>query len=370
MRFFNAVADFVALASVALIVGCSSAKPVSKPAAGIPTEARKVPAGHVTYLVGGDSRGDTGHVLPWAFDQARAVSAKGFIFLGDMEWSRKCDDHFAAEEINHLGSIPLYPTLGNHEVRWFGAKAYSPEKQARIEAEFQARFLKSNGVSLPVEISAAPRPRIFYSIDLDSGDAAATDGKKGLHFIALDNVSDGGFGRLQIDWLKKDLATAGKNARWVIVGMHKPFVGTCVGKHSMAEDAEVGTRDSQEVLRILAGENDAKRVVNAIFTSHAHYYAKFDHEIAGVKIPTYVTGGLGAHLKPCHCETCRSFHHVLQLDVSGEQFEVSVIRWRGTEAKTNPALDKEDVDEDESEASWNMKCTAAPGRSETLARTE
>jgi hypothetical protein len=313
--------------------------------------------GHVIYMLGGDSRGDSGHVLDWAFDQARAVSANGFLFLGDMEWSRKCDPHFADQVLRHLGGVPLYPVLGNHEVLWFGGKSYGAEKEDRIIHEWRERFLHAPGIELPPACDLNERHRVFYSVDLPSG-----GGERRLHFVALDNVSERGLGKAQLDWLREDLIRHA-DARWTIVGMHKPLAGNCTGDHSMAEDGPVGRADSDALLSMLAGDGGRHRPVSAIFASHDHYYAHFDTPAFGVSIPTYVTGGLGAHLKSTTCEEGRSFHHFLQLDVSPGGFSVTPVAWSGPQSRVAPGA-RDDEDEDEGQALPDPACAMGAPRSQ------
>jgi hypothetical protein len=270
----------VAVGSVISVIaagGCAAARPPSSTTANIVAAPRRPDAGHVVYFVGGDSRGDGGHVLRWAFQQAASVHARGFLFLGDMEWSRNCDDHFAAEELTYLGTeTPLFPVLGNHEVQWFGFRRYRHDKEEDVERRFQRRFLDDAHISVPVE------GRIFYSVDLDSG-----DGHRGLHLVALDNVSQDPELRActgpqgapckdrQYRWLADDLAKArrARETRFIVVGMHKPLAGNCTGKHSMAEDGDEGLQGSRDLLELLAGKGD-ERPVDALLVSHEHYFAR------------------------------------------------------------------------------------------------
>jgi hypothetical protein len=189
-------------------------------------------------------------------------------------------------------------------------------------------------------------------VNLDSG-----LGKRGLHFIALDNVSrrEGGFGREQIQWLQRDLESSRRDAKFIIVGMHKPFAGNCTGSHSMEEDGKVARAESDEVLGILAGQPGDARAVDAVFVSHDHHFAEFYQDAGSKRIMTYVTGGLGAHLKACTCCDCGAFHHVLQLDVHDSGLDVSVIQWSGKHFMQSPGHDDDD-DEQDGELIWDPRC--------------
>jgi hypothetical protein len=354
------------LITVIAAAGCAGARSPSATTANVLEAPLQPGAGHVTYFVGGDSRGDAGHVLRWAFQQAASVHARGFVFLGDMEWSRKCDDHFAAEELAYLGpATPLYPVLGNHEIQWFGFRRYGAGKEQDVERNFQRRFIDGAQISVPID------GRIFYSVDLDSG-----DGQRGLHFIGLDNMSRDSELRAckepqagpcqdrQYRWLVDDLARArhDPHTRFIIVGMHKPLAGNCTGHHSMEEDGDEGLKASRDLLDLLGGKGD-ERPVDALFVSHDHYFARLDQRVGDRDVPTYVTGGLGAHLKDCSCPDGRSFHHVLQLDVSRAALSVSVLRWPGKETRFTPGHEDQEDDEDDGEPTWrpDSRCAAREG---------
>src|ERR1700733_5609343 len=88
-------------------------------AAGTPHPVTGTPTTGVRLIIGGDSRDDAAHVLPWAFSEAKARAAAAFIFLGDMELTPQLDEHFRSE-LPLLDPIPFYPALGNHEVKVFG----------------------------------------------------------------------------------------------------------------------------------------------------------------------------------------------------------------------------------------------------------
>jgi hypothetical protein len=168
---------------------------------------------------------------------------------------------------------------------------------------------------------------------------------------------------------RDDLAKARGNAqtRFIIVGMHKPLAGNCTGHHSMEEDGDEGLRGSHDVLELLAGSGD-ERPVDAVFVSHDHYFAKLDQHVRDRAVLTYVTGGLGAHLKDCACPDGGSFHHVLQLDVSHDALSVSVLRWPGKEARFTPGHEDEEDDEDDGEPIWRLdpRCAGREGPDDSV----
>lgn len=254
------------------------------------------------YIIGGDSRDDRANVVAWAFRQSRVRGASAFIFLGDMELTPELDGHFS-EELRILDPMPFFPVVGNHEVRMFGGLSFNSRHSKK---RFRARFL--DNARTPVK-SSLPHA-VVYSVDLPGG----------VHFIALDNVSQKGFGQEQLDWLEQDLTSARGSpvTTHVIVGMHKPLAKNPISIHCMSEDGDSAMKDSAAALEIMM-----RHRVSLIVASHLHQFARF---MQG-DIPSYITGGLGAPLTnagPDH-----AFHHFLQVDVTDEALRVDVVRFPG-----------------------------------------
>ena len=273
-----------------------------------------VPPGVVRYVVGGDSRNDWAEVVPWAFREARARGATAFLFLGDMELTPQLDGHFA-DELPLLGPVPFYPVLGNHEIKLFGALALGQASAAR---SFRRRFLST--ARTPVH--SVLEDRVVYSVDLPGG----------LHFVALDNVSQPGFGALQLAWLASDLEAARSDGtpRRIVIGMHKPLANNGVSTHGMDGDGPLALADTAAALAIFE-----KAKVDLILASHVHEYALFEQN----GITSYITGGLGAPLVSTGKE--HAFHHFLVLDVSEKGIAVGVVRHEGA-----ASISKGDDDDD------------------------
>jgi 3',5'-cyclic AMP phosphodiesterase CpdA len=258
--------------------------------------------GVVRFIVGGDSRDDSAHVLPWAFREAKARGAAAFLFLGDMELTPHLRDSFA-DELTWLDPVPFYPVLGNHEVKVLGFLSF---RQRHAERAFRDRFLGK----MRTPVHSALADRVVYSVDLPGG----------VHFVALDNVSQEGFGADQLAWLDADLtrARALASTRFVVVGMHKPLAHNGVTTHSMDHDGAQAIADSDAALAIFV-----KHHVDLIVASHVHQFSQFVQ--AG--IPSYITGGLGAPLTASGPE--HAFHHFLELDVRDSGITVEVVRFAG-----------------------------------------
>ncbi len=258
--------------------------------------------GGVRLIIGGDSRDDHSHVLPWAFREAKARGATAFFFLGDMEITPQLDGHFD-RELPLLDPVPFYPALGNHEVRLFG---FIVAGHDHAEKEFRERFLDTPRT--PV-VSSLPG-KVVYSANVAGG----------VHLVALDNVSQNGFGKDQLDWLAKDLdaARADTSVRYIIVGMHKPLAKNGVSTHGMDKDGAQALLDSDAALALFVSNK-----VSLIVASHVHEFA----QLTQGGIPSYISGGLGAPLD--HSGPEHAFHHFLQVDVTDVGLKVSVIRFDG-----------------------------------------
>ncbi len=306
-------AAFVTLSSLLVFAYCVACADEVLP--------KELPAGTVRYLIGGDARDDTVGVVPWAFDQAKERGASAFIFLGDMELTPALDKRFK-EQLAQLQPIPFFPVLGNHEVEAFGflpvrciERLFGKDPEKRFRDEFLG--------TQETAVNSVFSNRVVYSVDLP-GD--------GVHFIALDNVSQKGFGKAQMDWLTSDLqaAKAAPRTKYIIVGMHKALAGSGVTKHAMDEDGDAAIKESNAALTLFQTYG-----VVMIFASHKHEFAQFRQ--GGV--PSYITGGMGAPLGRGDPE--HAFHHVLQLDVTAAGLNVTVIRFN------NPPRSDPDTEDDE-----------------------
>ena len=256
------------------------------------------------YLAGGDSRNDSSHVVQWAFAEAKARRASGFFFLGDMEFTPELDRDFR-DELKQIDPVSFFPVLGNHEIQQFGFLSIGV---AAAEKSFRVKFLGTPRTP----VASVLADRIVYSAELPGG----------VHFVALDNVTQKGFGADQMTWLDGDLGRARANlsTKYIIVGMHKPLVGNGVSKHGMEADGEQAQADSAAALALFK-----KNGVSLILMSHVHQFAKL--EMGG--IPAYITGGLGAPLDNVGAD--KAFHHFLQIDVTDGGLEVSVVKFGGVQ---------------------------------------
>jgi 3',5'-cyclic AMP phosphodiesterase CpdA len=257
----------------------------------------------IRVAIGGDSRDDKNHVVPWAFQEAKRRGAKAFFFLGDLEITSAIDKRFLPA-LKDLGDIPFYPAIGNHEVETFGIVKLPLLDGQRKVKKFKDEFLTARGITL------APFPdTVVYSVDLEGG----------IHFIALDNVSrkGEGFGQPQLDWLETDLKTASDSKKIIFVGMHKGLANNPVTKHAMDEDGPQAIKDSDAALAMFK-----KYRVAMVFVSHSHMYAAYAQDKDGLQVR--LTGGMGAPLVKGLAEGDGGFHHFLLVDASSDDGKTSV----------------------------------------------
>jgi len=97
---------------------------------------------------------------------------------------------------------------------------------------------------------------------------------KGVHFVALDNVSDpaGAVGAKQIDWLAADLAPVPRDAR-VVVFAHRPLF-------DLYPRWEWATADGAKVVDVLLGHRHVTVFYGHIHQEHHHQTEHIQHHTA------------------------------------------------------------------------------------------
>jgi len=258
------------------------------------------------------SRCDVAGPLPRALHTAGPAGASAFLYLGDMERTPPADTYFPAELRRCLDpSVRFCPVYGNHEALDVGEIATAHPEVTREDFVQGALSRCVDRDALPAEARAARR--VFYAVDLPGG----------VHFIALDNVSDAGFGRAQLDWLARDLGTAKARGATIVVGMHKALAENGVTRHSMDEDEAPAARESEEALARFEDSG-----VKLILASHEHGYWEIRQRSHGPGIRGFITGGLGAPLRVCAGRE-HAFFHYLVVDVIGGEVDVHVVEVPG-----------------------------------------
>jgi 3',5'-cyclic AMP phosphodiesterase CpdA len=202
---------------------------------------------------------------------------------------RHYDRRFFAPYRNLIKTVPLFPVLGNHDVR------------------------KGNGAAFLENfhppLGSPGSTKRYYSFDWGN-----------THFVALDSElyhSDRGSDpEEQRDFLERDLATTRK--RWKIVFLHRSPYGS--SRHGGDEKV----REDLEPLFV-------KHEVDFVFSGHDHVYER-TVPIRGV---TYVvSGGGGRRLYPAGngdlTASSVSAHHAVLVHVDGGHLSLMAVEAGGT----------------------------------------
>lgn len=252
-------------------------------------------SGSFVFLVYGDTRDrDADHA---SVVQAMVTEHPDFVLqTGDLV-SRASDElqwrRYFATAAPLLRNTPLYPALGNHELRGEPGAGH-----------FQRLFL------LPRDRSRRMRP-VYYAFRFSNS-----------LFLALDGNSP--YDMPQANWLDAELraARADSSVRHVFAFIHQPpyAVGAYCGSQRL----------QQRIVPILQ-----RHGVRAVFAGHEHAYQHLER--GGVRY--FVTGGGGAPLYPrrksCNFEDdtalwmFRAEHHYLRVQVDGDNAVMTAVDRRG-----------------------------------------
>ena len=148
------------------------------------------------------------------------------------------------------------------------------ERKARLgRVKEIASTLKVKNVRfLPGEHDAAPDHGDAYREAF--GDLHYSFDHKGVHFVALDNVSDkeGAVGAAQIDWLSADLKKAGRDRR-IVVLTHRPLF-------DLYPQWEWATKDGSKVIDVLMPYKHVTVFYGHIHQEHHHDTEHIAHNAA------------------------------------------------------------------------------------------
>jgi acid phosphatase type 7 len=155
--------------------------------------------------------------------------------------------------------IPVYPALGNHDLKGNEAKALR---------NYFARFPELNGSR-------------FYSVNL---------GKSVM--LVLDSALDSEGGEQEV-WLKEQLTKVSQDTPFVFMVFHHPPYTSSSDEKQFGGGHSV--RGSEKVLAQLLEERQKQmRARIVVFNGHVHNYERHEHN----GVTYFVTGGGGAHAYP------------------------------------------------------------------------
>ncbi len=197
------------------------------------------------HIISGEDRPQhVSHLKAALLDiQKLSPDSIGIFTVGDNTDRGKEENYICLREtvdsVMDENSPPIYYALGNHDLVYGGG---SYEEQVAL-------FKQYTGM-----------PSAYYSVDL-----------AGTKFIVLGSeslVGEGTIGEKQLDWLRQELAAAGKNQP-VFLFLHQPLIDTVSGS-LYSQDPETQTWygiDTGDILRAIL-----KEYPNAVlFTGHTHW---------------------------------------------------------------------------------------------------
>jgi predicted MPP superfamily phosphohydrolase len=176
----------------------------------------------------------------------------------------------AIEIVNGLDPQPdliLFTGDLTHETEMPGEHANRMQLFQKLTAQLKSKKV----MHVPGEHDAALDNGVLYRQFF--GETYYSFDHRGVHFIALDNVSSGkpAVGAQQIEWLKRDIARYPHTAP-IIVFTHRPLF-------DLRPDWEWFTRDGDDVLNVLAPYENVTILYGHIHrhdvheTAHAKHYA-------------------------------------------------------------------------------------------------
>ena len=163
---------------------------------------------------------------------------------------------FIAEQLDSFGDLPVYLSLGNHEmispknrleaIQQFADWLDTPElRKQRLEDDPKAHLLTS----------------YYHWV------------RGGVDFITLDNATDDQFDDAQLDWFASQIGRDSKNSaiRSVVVGMHAALPDSLSAGHSMNESAR-GAASGRKVYAELVDFRTQTHKNVYVLASHSHFF--------------------------------------------------------------------------------------------------
>jgi hypothetical protein len=195
-----------------------------------------------------------------------------------IEW-----DDFIQNQIAPFGALPVYLSIGNHElVPPHTHDDYIEQFADWLDAPaLRAQRLRDN----PKD----HRLKAYYHWI-----------ENGVDFITLDNGSSDQFDEAQVKWFEKVLRADESNAEVhaIVLGMHRALPDSISAGHSMNESAQ-GTESGRVVYKdLLEAQNKARKHVY-VLASHSHFFMEniFNTEYwraNGGILPGWIVGTAGA----------------------------------------------------------------------------
>ncbi len=259
------------------------------------------------FAISGDSRNCGDIVMPAIARGVLASGAEFYWHLGDFRAIYKVDEDlvppplpgvppktmgiagyqsgawsdFIAHQLRPFGNLPVFLTIGNHEL-------IPPMNRAEYIGQF-ADWLDSPVLrEQRLKDDPADRQlRTYYHWI-----------KGNVDFINVDNASAEQLDPAQLRWIHSviDRDEMSDQIRAIVVGMHEALPGSLSEGHSMSESAQ-GERTGRELYEALwHAQNTAHKHVY-VFASHSHFYMEDVYRTDswnGKVLPGWIVGTAGA----------------------------------------------------------------------------
>jgi hypothetical protein len=202
-----------------------------------------------------------------------------FLQLSDTHWGFKGPPNPEADvtleravaTINASGTQPDFIVFTGDLTHMTGDDAERKTRLARVKE--LASALKVKDVRfLPGEHDASPDHGDAFREAF--GETRWSFDHKGVHFVALDNVSEAGgvIGDAQLAWLESDLARVAPDTR-VVALAHRPLF-------DLYPEWDWATKDGARAIEILSRRNDVTVFYGHIHQEHHHLTGKIAHHSA------------------------------------------------------------------------------------------
>ena len=259
------------------------------------------------FVVGGDSRNCGDVVMPAVAAGTAAAGARFYWHLGDFralydfdedlkaqrvarspgrltisDYQRSAWDDFIESQLDPFGKVPVYLSIGNHEL-------VAPKSRAEYLAQF-ADWLNAAPIARQ-RLADDPkdhRLKSYYHWV-----------EAGVDFISLDNASLDQFDSEQLKWFEAVLArdAANREVRTIVVGMHAALPDSLASSHSMSDWAQGEQSGRRVYVDLLKAHAEGKGVY--VLASHSHFYMSniFDSPYwtaHGGVLPGWIIGTTGA----------------------------------------------------------------------------
>ena len=199
-----------------------------------------------------------------------------------IDYEQNAWDDFIQNQLVPFADIPVYLSIGNHEL-------YSPKTRADYLVQFadwidttelREQRLKDN--------KKDHRLHTYYHWQ-----------REGIDFITLDNASPDQFDSNQLNWLEGVLAADAKDSSiaTVVVGMHEALPESIARGHSMSDSPQAEASGLQAYADLLKLQQEKKNVY--VLASHSHFFMEGVFNTAywrahGGVLPGWIVGTAGA----------------------------------------------------------------------------